>query len=159
MKEEVRHSIVGDDEVDPAVIVDINRSDPERLGRRHSGGWILNLDPACRRDIGKMTVPVVAIEIWKSSFEIHGLPVSAADPDQFVAHLEIDFLGPANVIADEEIQQAIVVVVDPSATGAPLARGTTYTSTGSDVFELPLAVVVKEVVLAYRRDEDVDPTI
>jgi hypothetical protein len=68
----------------------------------------------------KGTVAVIAIKPRECAFEIVGLAIGATDPDEFVAHFDIDLPRPANVIADKQIEIAVVVIIQPRGAGAPV---------------------------------------
>ena len=69
-----------------------------------------------------MAVAVVVVEAWKRPFKIVRLTIGARLSVNFVANLGINFLGPLDVIADEQIQLAIVVIIHPRRAGAPVIR-------------------------------------
>ena len=67
---------------------------------------------------------------------------------------EVTFFRPFDVVADEQIQIAIVVVVEPAGTGAPLRIDTADIGVVSHIDELA-TVVAEQPILADRRKEQV----
>ena len=102
-----------------------------------------------------MAAAVVVVEIRICSREIIWLAIGARSAVDFVAHFRIDFLRPPHVIADEQIQPAVVVVIQPRRAGAPIIGRAAHAGARRHFPELSLPVVVKEVIAAHRRDEHV----
>jgi len=72
------------------------------------------------RNIGEGAVPIVLVEAGISSFKIHRRAIGALEPGEFVVVFLINFPGPENIVADEEVEQSVVVVIEPGCAGAPL---------------------------------------
>ena len=71
---------------------------------------------------------------------------------------DVVFGGPANVIADEEIEEAVAVVIEPEGGGAE-ALFVEEAGFLGDVGEGAFAGVVEEAALADAGDEDVGETV
>src|ERR1043166_1824164 len=106
-----------------------------------------------------MAVAVVVIKDREGTFEIHGRTVGASEADEFVANFEINFFGPLDVIADEQIEPAVVVVINKGRAGAPVVRRIAEAGGRSDVAKFAAAFVVKKVVPADRSDENVRQSV
>jgi hypothetical protein len=91
----------------------------------------------------------------KRSLKIHGLAIGAANAHQLIAHFKIDLLGPLHVIAHEEIEIPVVVVIEEGGAGAPIARKTAHTRARSDVGEFAAARIAKEPGPAHFGNQNV----
>ena len=120
MENKVLHGIVGDDQIDPPVAVQVHRRHAERLRHRQAGGLIFDLHTSLRGHVGEMAVPVVTIKPREHSGKVHWPAVGAPDADQPIVHLKINFLGPRDVIADEQVESAVVVIINPRRARAPV---------------------------------------
>ena len=80
-------------------------------------------------------------------------------PTSLEPDLHVDLLGPTDVIADEKIELAVVVVVEPGAAGAPFPAGSADPRLRGDVPELAAAQVVEEVIAVHPGDEDVGQAV
>ena len=69
-----------------------------------------------------MAVALVVIQVGERPFEIHRRAVGASNSGQRVVHGQVDFPRPFDVIANEQIEPAIVIVIDESRAGAPAGR-------------------------------------
>src|SRR5678815_163562 len=72
--------------------------------------------------------------------------------------LQVDRSRPANVVADEQIEVAVAVVVEPGGARAPLVGAAADARYGGDVAEVT-ADVPEQVVDADGRDEQVGPAV
>src|SRR5438093_7595540 len=106
-----------------------------------------------------MAVAVVVIQSRERAGKIHGPAVSAADADEAVVHLKIDVRGPLNVIADKQVEIAVVVIIKPRRAGAPVSGGTADAGLGGDLLELAAAIVSEQMVAPHRGDKHVFPSI
>ena len=68
--------------------------------------------------------------------------------------IEIALRRPLHIVADDEVQVAILVVVDPSGAGAEFFRSL-HACFLRDIGEGAVAIVVKEAALAVRGDEKI----
>ena len=66
--------------------------------------------------------------------------------------------GPLHVIADEEVEQAVAIVIEPEGRGAE-AEAVAESALGGDVDECAFAGVAKEAVLADAGDENVGKAV
>ncbi len=74
------------------------------------------------------------------------------------AAMDVGLGRPAHVVADEQIQPAIAVVVEPQGRGAE-AGAIAKACPRGDVHEGALAAVAKQAVLANRRDQQILPAV
>src|SRR5690606_15440911 len=79
--------------------------------------------------------------------------VSPAAAGQLKVLGRVVLAGPFDVVAHEQIQIAVPVIVQPPATAAPLLIVTGDTRRLGDIFELAVTLVVKQAVRTDRRDE------
>jgi hypothetical protein len=80
VKNQVRQGVVGHHQIQPAIVVEIERRHPQRFRQRQARRPVAHLHAALRRDIPECPVALVAIKRRKRAREIPGLPVGAADP-------------------------------------------------------------------------------
>ena len=154
-EDEIGHGVVGHDEIHPAVAVNVHRRDAEGLGGGHAGRGIFHLQTALRRDVGEMAVAVVVIKMGKRALEIHGLAVGARPAVNFVADLGVNFARPLDVVADEEVELAVVVVIKKRRARAPVVGRTAHARLLRHFVEFAVAVVVEQMIAADRRDEHI----
>ena len=102
-----------------------------------------------------MAVAVVVVEPWKRAFKVVRRAVGARPAIDLVAYLCINILRPFNVIADEQIELPVVVVIHPRSARAPVIGRSTDSSHRGHFLELAVSFIVKQVVAAHRRDEHV----
>ena len=93
------------------------------------------------------------------ALKVHRRTVCAPDADECVADLFIDLLGPTDVIANEEIQAAVVVVIEPCGSRAPSIRGPAYSSFCGDVAEFATRFIVQKPVPTDSGNENVDASV
>src|SRR5262249_34292452 len=106
--------------------------------------------PAGCRDISKSTITVVTIkEIWKSLIECRR---TSKSPTRISAKL-VGGKRPIQVIDDEQIQEPIVVEVEPRGRDGPRLfprnRDARHTCFLSYVTESPVAIVVVEKIAIH----------
>src|SRR6516162_8158274 len=101
MKQEVLDGVVRNDQVNPAVVIDVNRRNRQRLSYRPTGRRIADLDTRSCGNIGEMPIPVVMVKIRKDTFKIARRAVRTTDIGQLERSGQIQLGRPTNVIADE----------------------------------------------------------
>lgn len=119
-EDEILDSIIGDDEIHPAVVIHVDGGDPERFGHGQASGAIFDLEAGVGGGFGESALALIAIEVRVGASEVHGGTVGTSDADQFVIDFEVNIAGPLHVVTDEEVEFTIVVVVEPSGTGTPI---------------------------------------
>src|ERR1700674_3701875 len=154
----VRSGVVGDDQVQPAIVVEIGEDGSEAVAT------FAVSDARLQADVGERAIPIVVEEMIAFAEEAHGAakngdasvlagafgdaPFSGED-----GALEIVF----HVTGNEEIEQTVVVVVAPGWARGPTAESDTCLF--GDVGERAVVVVVVKAVLAKVRDVDVRPSV
>src|SRR5881409_3533537 len=108
----------------------ISPTSPRRAAFRSK--IIFDLNAALRGDVGEIAVAIVVVEPWKRAFKVVRRAVGARPAIDLVAHLRINILRPSNVIADEQIELPVVVVIHPRSARAPVIGGSTDASYRSD---------------------------
>ena len=103
----------------PAVVVEVGEGDAERLGRRHTRVGVAHLH-AGLGDVGELAVAVVVVEIGQGPLEVLRPAVRAAAAGELEVLAFVELARPADVVADEQVEVAVVVVVEPAAAGAPV---------------------------------------
>ena len=144
-EQERLHGVVGDVHVHEPVVVEISEGDAESFADRTGNSGFL-------RYVGERAVAVVAIEDVGQSLEVVGVTVSAI-PRLGFPTVSIGTKGPVHVARDEEVEPAVVVVVQESGAGAPLSRS--HSGDFRHVDERAVPVVTIERVSAVVGDVDV----
>ncbi len=159
-EEEVAHGVVGDEEVDPAVAVDVDRHRRQRLATGTPVASFLIWTPASAETSVKRAVAVVAVEVGERALIVERRAVGAADAGEPVVELEVDRARPAHVVADEEVEVAVAVVVEERARRRPLLLVAADAGRRGDVGEARAGVLVaQQLVGADRGDEQVDVAV
>ena len=141
----VRLRVVGDEDVGPAVLIVIEQRDAERL-RRHVE------EAGLGGDVVEGAVAFVAIEPRRAA--AIGLRRAVALRLAVDAAEDIALRRPLHVVADQQIEAAVLVVVEPHrrrAERAPPAEP----GLGRDVGEFATAEIAKEAAAADRGEEHV----
>src|SRR2546428_9779141 len=102
-----------------------------------------------------MAVAIIVVEPGKSTFKIHGRPVSASDAVDLIADFLIDFFRPMHVVTNKQIEPAIIVVVDPAPAAAPVAGRAAYACFGRDLSTFAATYVAEQMVAPDGRPEHV----
>src|SRR6266704_1847201 len=156
VKENAGFGIHGDINIGPAIIIKI-------IGDRGDGIPRPGLeDSRLRADVGKGAVAVVVEE----NVGVAGSTTRAAhDGDAFPLALGGLGLGGSffrvelDVIADEKIEAAVAVVIEPGTAGAPADLFVVDAGFAGDIGKGAVAVVVKEDVVSPEAAEEVVPAV
>ena len=121
VEDEVLHRVVGDDEIGPAVARrDRSATTPSDLAIGTPVAGFLICTPARADTSVKWPWPSLRYRYGKCAFEGARRTVGAAESDEAEVLLQVDRSRPADVVADEEIEVAVAVVVEPGRARAPL---------------------------------------
>ena len=118
VEEEVLDRVVGHGDVDQAVAVDVVGGDAQRLAHRHLEVGRADLDPGRLADVGEPAA-VVAQERAERAAERGRRPVGPADAGELKSLDLVDLGRPGDVVADEQIEIAVVVDVEERGAGQP----------------------------------------
>ena len=150
--------IVGDDEVEPAVVVEVGENGSEAVAAFAVG------EAGFETHVGKRAVAIVVEEMVAFADQSHG---TAKNRDATVlASAFGDAVFPGedgtvdvviDVAGNEKIKQAVMVVVSPGGAGGPAAQSDP--GPFGDVGKCTVVVVVIEAVLAVVGYVDVRPAI
>ena len=145
-KKKIRPGVVGDGDVRPAVAVEVREDDAHafRFGLADAG---------CVAHVGESAVVIVVVELGFLSLVIVGIAVRAIAGAAFAAP-EICFRRPFDVIGDNEIEPAVLVVIKPARAGGPSAF-IGDAGFGGDVGESSVTVVVVENRAAVAGDVEI----
>jgi hypothetical protein len=103
VKEELGHGVVGNEEIDPSILVIIRDSYTERLGGDVEAEFVCNL--------GKMAVSIIVID--KHSDRLEGIRMTVP-PIAFAMLAAPDISPiPSNIAIHDEFQKSVIVEVDP----------------------------------------------
>ena len=156
-EQNARLRIDGDVDVGPAVVVEIvgDRGDRVARARLEDAGFF--------GDVGESAVAVVVIEDVGVAGQARAGRTSSGMP--FHWHTAArrfrrrGFGIELDVVADEKIEIAVAIVVDPGAAGAPADLFFVEAGFLRDVGECAVAVVVKQNVVAPEAAEEIVPAV
>ena len=144
VKQEVFRAVVGHVDVVPAVVVEVCR--------RHSHGAAhISGDAGLFADIGEGAVTVVVVELVGLALVIQRSRIVVRRVVGAVFGIELD------VAAHEEIDAAVLVVVEPRGTDGPAVH--LDAGLRGRVGEVAVAVVVIENGLAVAGDQQIDEAV
>ena len=154
VEEEVGHGVVCNESVEKTVAVDVGEGDGHAFSKK-------GINTGFVRHVRKSAVAVVAIESVVERRVLVGMTVAAHTFFERAIGVLVHF--PMAVVDDKEIEETIVVVVEPARAYRPhlLAMGlrTSNARLRGDVSECPIAVVVKELIAGHVGNENVGATI
>ena len=142
-------SVVGDEQIGPAVAVLVEQGDAERFRTAVE-------DSAGGGDIFERAVAAIVKQPAGCSAIRFGRAVGLVFAVE--AAEDVGFGRPLHVVADEQIEQAVAIVVEPQRGGAEALALAEAGGVG-DVDERALAGVAEESVLADAGDEDVGKAV
>ena len=149
VKQKIRAFIIGDENV--RITVSIKVSD----GHTHSFAEVLG-DSGFLGNIGERAVPVVAVERVRDRLVPLGIAVFALlarHANGIVIHI------PFHVVGNEQIRQAVVVVIHPYCRDRPHLLALPHTAAnagfGGNVGESSVAIIVIKDVLPVARNEEI----
>ena len=165
VKQKVLHGVVGDRDVDPAIAVEVAERHPQRLaGEDFVSHGVANPQSGLVADFRELALTVVAVEVRMCAGKVLRSTIGPFPAGQRERLGQVELLRPLHVVADEQIEVTIVVVVEESAACAPIpddrvrVRGRTVVKLLSanahflgDVDELR-GVVPKEAVSSDGRE-------
>ena len=145
VKEKVRLVVVGHEDVHEAVVVVV------RKGDAHAAPLIL-ADSGFLRDILERPVAPVAVERIAEAFEVHRVAIDAEVTGRVAAETVI-VNRPVGVVHHEEVEQAVIVVIEPASRHRPLAA--LDPGLFRDVLETAISQIVVENVPVDARHKQV----
>jgi hypothetical protein len=157
-QQKVLHRVVRNDEIHPAVLIEIDRRQPQRLRGWNVRHGVPYLHAGRGRDIGEFSAAVVAIEVRKRPFERIGAAVGPQRSVERAVKRAIDVGRPADVIADEQVEVGVVVVIQPAAARAPFVFRPGHAGRIGHIFEFA-AIVSEQRVRTDAGNEQIDPSV
>ena len=137
------HGVVGDGDVDFAVAVEVGDGDAEAFA-----GFV---EADFCGDFGEVAIAVVVEDEGRDGLEGVGVAVGAVAFAMLATEDVVEV--PLHVAEDDEVEEAIVIEVDPGGGGGPAAAS--GAGLRGDVGEGAVAVVVVEMVAAVAGDVEV----
>ena len=134
--------IVGDEDVRPAIAIEVLHGDSQALAR-------VPPDAACLGNIPKTAIAFVVIDKMSDRLELIGMAIVAAQRLALAAE-DVHRKVPYGIARDDQIQQSVTVVVDEERACGP-ARAT-HPGLSGDVTERAVAVVAIERIVAVTSD-------
>ena len=146
MEQEVGDGVVRNEHVETAVVVVVGERDA------HAFADVVE-KPGARRDVFERAVTPVAIQVVWQSLEGARMTVDG-NPAIRIAARPVGVRRPLHVVDDHQVQQSVVVVVEPPGRDGPVAARDSRA--GGDVFEPAVTEISQELVLADSRHEEID---
>jgi len=148
-EKKILDGVVGDEEVHVAVVVDVRGDHAEALAKGFGDGRAL-------AHFGEGAVAIVVVEEAGGGLEDsrHAVIVVA---DLVAAAFELFDAGVVDEAADEEVELAIIVVIEPDGAGGPAWSG--EPGFFGDVSERAVLVVFVQDAFAVGGDEQVRPAV
>ena len=157
-EDKILHGIIGDDQIEPAVAIEIDGDDPHSLGDRDIAIGILNLNSRSGRNILELAATFVAVQIRIGADKRRRRPVSPGLAIQFKALHHVDVTRPADIVSHKQIEIPVVIEIEERRTGAPLLRIASYSGIVGGFYELPV-IIAKEPILAHGGEKHIGPAI
>ena len=143
MKEELGHRVIGDKNIHAPVVVVVGEGKPQGLGRL--------VEPQLMRNLGEIAVAVVVIHKQGDRLEDIGVANAAVS---FAVLTAPDVCPiPGNVAGYNQVEQAVVIQVDPPGRAGPAAAADSGLL--GDIGKGAVAVVVVEAVASVGGYENI----
>src|SRR5437764_5919887 len=142
-------SVIRKQEIGPAVVVKIEHGDTESFRRGIAETGFLG-------NVFKRTVAAIVPEANGNTFV--GFRRAVGFILAVEGAIEIGLRRPLDIVADDQVEVAILVVVDPGGAGAEFLRSE-QSCFLRDIGERAVAIVMKNVALAVGRDENIVVTV
>ena len=146
MEQLIFHRIVGDQQVHPAVLVQIGSHHSERLCQRNSLVRVHGVNTHLLRNVAELAPAIIAVQERKSTPERLRLPVRPpVRACQFEVLCQINFTRPQEVVANEKVQQTIVVVIKKRTAGTPFFFIASHACLCSHLSKFPSIIAIQMI--------------
>src|SRR5580692_422336 len=149
-EQEVRHGVVGDENVLPAVVIVIEGDYAEAVAR-------FLPESGAVASVGESAIAVVMVQGWRLAM-INVRMAITPQSGTFAAAVEIVFRRPVDVVGNHQVQFAVVVVIEPRGAGTPLAD-VSYSGLRCHVGKCAIPVVVIEDASSVAEHEEVRESV
>ncbi len=141
----VRLRVVGKKQIGPAIVVVVEHGNSKCFGSRFAESGFL-------RHIRESSISIVVPQPHRSSFVRFRRAIRFA----LAVHgaIKIRFWRPLHIVSDDQIEFAVLVVVNPSSAGAEFFHAA-ETRLLRHISKCSVAVVVKQPALSVRSDENI----
>src|SRR5690349_25042154 len=106
MEEEVRQIIVCDEDIRESVAIVV------REGNAHSPPYVPG-NPSLFGNVFKCSIAIIVVKLIRNAFKILRMTVHS-DVSTGITAVPIEFGCPLSVIHNEQIEQAVVIVIEPT---------------------------------------------
>src|SRR5262245_1968476 len=106
-----------------------------------------------------MAAPIIMIKVREDPREIARWTISATDLGKLIRGCKIQLWRPVNVIADEQIKLAVIIVIYESSTRAPAIRGAAHAGLRRNITEFALGLVMEQMISADAGDKYIRQTV
>ena len=148
-KQKILHRVVGDEQIHPAVVVDVRGDDPKALA-----GGACDIGSPLDPSEGSVSIVVVkeigrAFEDARNTIIVHARPAVVAK--------EVVGFSVIDIAADEQVQAAVIIVVEPDGAGCPTRRF--HTGAFGDIGKGAVTVVAVKNAVTVGGHEEIGPTV
>src|SRR5579871_188997 len=139
MEKKIRHIVVGHEYIRKTVVIIIRESEAHAASSKRS-------DPGFFRNVFECSVAAIAIERARQSVEIFRMTINADLARRIAAESAISGRshGPIRVMNHPQVEQSVVVVIEPSGGDGPFAAADP--GLRRHIFEPAIAEIVVEKV-------------
>src|SRR5262249_26879640 len=148
-EQKIAAQVVADEQIDMAVAVEISRNDPLAAASRLAQTGV-------DRRVSKASVALVVKEDMCNRFDRSGV-AEDANTACAIAAVSVRFQTPDSVMADIQIEQPVVVVIEKGGTRPPMVGGQTGGRT--DLLKRPFTAVAIEAMRSKTIDQEVRKTV
>jgi hypothetical protein len=153
-EQEVGHSVVRDKRIEKAIAIKVGEAHGHALADKC-------IDAGLMRNVGKGAVAIIAVQGVVQRRILVGMAVATQSFFECAVRVLVDF--PMAVVDDEEIEKAVIVVVEPTRTDRPhlpaMRMGAGNARFYGDVGKSSVPVVVKKLITGNVGNENVGATI
>src|SRR5262245_61371804 len=106
-----------------------------------------------------MAVALIMVKVWKIALEFARRPISASNLRQLEVGAAVQIGRPADIIADEQIELAIIVIIEPGSACAPTVAGAADSGSLGDVTKLAVPFISEQMVSSNACDENIHQAV
>src|SRR5580700_11567054 len=154
MEEEVARRVVGHEDIQKAIAIEVSKGNAHAFAHSRGNSRLL-------RNVRKSTISIVSVKCIVEWRVILGMAVAAHIAVQRADRILIHF--PLAVIDNEEVEQTVIVIVEPPGAHGPhfvtIEQSTAYARSRCHVGKRSVSVVMKSLIAGYVYDEQIGPSV
>ena len=148
-KKKIWCGVIRHKNIDPAVLIEIDKRGAQSFRNRHACRRIPDVHARRFCNLPESPISVVVVEVGEPPFELRRWGISTVLAVEGGFQLKIQLSGPVDVIADEEVEMTITIVIKPTATRAPFVFTPGDPRLGGDIGENS-GLIFQEVIAPHR---------